>query len=327
MTRTRLPLYWRVFAVNASLLTAIAVLLIVSPVTISFPIALTEALVVVFGLLVTLAVNAVLLRRAFGPLARLAQRMEMVDLLRPGQRLRVLRHDEVGRVVAAFNRMLDRLERERQESGRRVLAAQEAERVGIARDLHDEVGQVLTGVLLQLNSIAEAAPEHRDELDQSRQAVRRALDEVRRISSELRPEMLEHLGLVSALTELTTAFARVSDVRVERDLPTSLPTLAPEIELAVYRIAQESLTNVARHAHASRVTVTLEPGRDSVVLRVADDGRGFAGPPVEHGGLRSMRERALLVGGALAIKATPEGGVEVRLEVPAVEVVPALGVS
>jgi two-component system sensor histidine kinase UhpB len=327
MTRTLLPLYWRVFAVNASLLTVIAVLLIVSPVTISFPIALTEAIVVVIGLLVTLAVNAVLLRRAFGPLGRLAQRMEMVDLLRPGQRLPVLRHDEVGRVVAAFNRMLDRLERERQESGRRVLAAQEAERVGIARDLHDEVGQVLTGVLLQLNSIAEAAPDHRHELDQAREAVRRALDEVRRISSELRPEMLEHLGLVSALTELTTAFARVSNVRVERDFPASLPTLAPEIELAVYRIAQESLTNVARHAQAGRVTVTLEPGHDSVVLRVADDGRGFAGPPVEHGGLRSMRERALLVGGALAIKAAPEGGVEVRLEVPATAVVPALGVS
>jgi two-component system sensor histidine kinase UhpB len=327
MTRTRLPLYWRVFAVNASLLTVIAVLLIVSPVTISFPIALTEAIVVVIGLVVTIAVNAVLLRRAFTPLARLAQRMEMVDLLRPGQRIQVLRHDEVGRVVAAFNRMLDRLERERQESGRRVLAAQEAERIGIARDLHDEVGQVLTGVLLQLNSIAEAAPEHRDELDQARQAVRRALDEVRRISSELRPEMLEHLGLVSALTELSTSFARVSGVRVDRDFPATLPKLAPEIELAVYRIAQESLTNVARHARASRVAIALEPGHDSVVLRLVDDGRGFGGAPVEHGGLRSMRERALLVGGALAIKEAPEGGVEVRLEVPAAEVVPALRVS
>src|SRR5919112_3135855 len=202
MAPTRLPLYWRVFAVNASLLTVIAVLLIVTPVTISVPIALTEAIVVVIGLLVTIAANAILLRRAFVPLGRLAQRMEMVDLLRPGQRLQVVRQDEVGRVVAAFNRMLDRLERERRESGRRVLAAQEAERVGIARDLHDEVGQVLTGVPLQLNSIAEAAPEHEESLGEARQAVRRALEEVRRISSDLRPEMLEHLGLISALTEL-----------------------------------------------------------------------------------------------------------------------------
>jgi two-component system, NarL family, sensor histidine kinase UhpB len=327
MTRTRLPLFWRVFAINAGLLTVIAVLLIVTPVTISFPIALTEALIVVAGLAVTVAVNAVLLRRAFAPLGRLGQRMEMVDLLRPGQRLQVVRTDEVGRVVGAFNRMLDRLERERRESGRRVLAAQEAERVGIARDLHDEVGQVLTGVLLQLNSIAESAPEHRSELDDARQAVRRALDEVRRISSELRPEMLEHLGLVSALTELSTSFARVAGARVERQFGTSLPKLAPETELAIYRIAQESLTNVARHAAATRVTIALERGRDSVVLRVSDNGRGFADMPVEHGGLRSMRERAVLVGAALAIKEAVEGGVEVRLEVPTTQAVPALGVS
>jgi two-component system sensor histidine kinase UhpB len=324
MTPTRLPLFWRVFAVNAALLGLIALLLLFSPVEIHAPIKPTQAAIVLLGLFITVLANAVLLRRAFAPLARLAQRMEMVDLLRPGQRLQVLRHDEVGRVVAAFNRMLDRLERERQESGRRVLAAQEAERVGIARDLHDEVGQVLTGVLLQLNSIAEAAPEHRAELDEAREAVRRALDEVRRISSELRPEMLEHLGLVSALTELAQSFARLTGVHVERRFANSLPTLAPEVELAVYRIAQETLTNVARHAEARRVRIALERGLDSIVLRIADDGRGFAGAPVEHGGLRSMRERALLVGAALAIKEAPEGGVEVRLEVPAPAGVPAV---
>ena len=186
---------------------------------------------------------------------------------------------------------------------------------------------MLTGVLLQLNSIAESAPEHRGELDDSRQAVRHALDEVRRISSELRPEMLEHLGLVSALTELSTSFARVAGVHVERQFANPLPTLAPEIELAIYRIAQECLTNVARHAAATRVAIALERGHDSVVLRVSDDGHGFADMPVEHGGLRSMRERAVLVGGALAIKEGPEGGVEVRLEVPTAQAVPALGVS
>jgi two-component system sensor histidine kinase UhpB len=316
MARRPLPLYWRVFAVNAGLLTAIAVVLIVAPVTISFPIAVFEALGVLAGLVVTIGVNALLLRHAFAPLARLAQRMETVDLLRPGQRLQVLRDDEIGRVVATFNRMLDRLESERQESGRRVLAAQEAERVGIARDLHDEVGQVLTAVLLQLNSIAEAAPEHEEALGEARQAVRRALDEVRRISSDLRPEMLEHLGLISALTELTSSFARVTGIAVERQFATSLPKLPPEVELAIYRIAQESLTNVARHAQARQVVIALEPHRSSIVLRVADDGRGFAGAPTEHGGLRSMRERALLVDGALAIKSRPEGGIEVRLEVP-----------
>ena len=313
-------LFWRVFAVNTGLLALIAVVLIASPVTISAPIKLAQALLIVVGLAVTVAANAFLLRRAFKPLERLAERMDMVDLLRPGQRLRVVRDDEVGRVVHAFNKMLDRLESERQQSGRRVLAAQEAERVGIARDLHDEVGQVLTGVLLQLDSIAEAAPDHREDLDEAKSTVRRALDEVRRISSELRPEMLEHLGLVSALTELTSTFGRVSNIQVERRFDQSLPKLAPETELAVYRIAQESLTNIARHAQANRVTITLERATDSVVLRVVDDGRGFDGRPEEHGGLRSMRERALLIEGALAIKPAAGGGVEVRLEVPAARV-------
>jgi two-component system sensor histidine kinase UhpB len=326
MARRR-SLFWRVFAVNAGLLGAIALLLLFSPVEIDAPIKPTQALIVVGGLVVTVIANAVFLRRAVEPLERLAQRMETVDLLRPGQRLPVGRGDEIGRVLAAFNRMLDRLERERQQSGRRVLAAQEAERIGIARDLHDEVGQLLTGALLQLNSIAESAPAHREELDEARQAVRRALDEVRRISSELRPEMLEHLGLVSALTELSTTFARVSGVRVERRFDRSLPKLPPEVELAVYRIAQESLTNVARHAQASRVEIALERGHDSVVLRVVDDGRGFDAAPEEHGGLRSMRERALLVEGALAIKDAAHGGVEVRLEVPAAPAVQPVGVG
>jgi two-component system, NarL family, sensor histidine kinase UhpB len=325
--RRNISLFWRVFAVNAGLLAAIAVLLIVTPVTISAPIKLEHALIVISGLAITLAANLLLLRRSVAPLGQLARRMETVDLLHRGQRLDVQHDDEVGRVVRAFNRMLDRLESERQQSGRRVLAAQEAERVGIARDLHDEVGQLLTGVLLHLNSIAEAVPTHRDEIDAAKQAVRVALDEVRRISSELRPEMLEHLGLVSALTELSTTFARVSGLRVERQFEPALPKLSADTELALYRIAQEALTNVARHAAATKVTIALEHGPGSIVLSVSDDGRGFDVEPQEQGGLRSMRERALLIDGALAIKPGRRGGVEVRLEVPAVVTVQAVGVG
>jgi two-component system sensor histidine kinase UhpB len=321
-----LSLFWRVFVVNAGVLGAIALLLLFSPVEIDAPIKATQALIILLGLAITVAASAILLRRAVAPLERLARRMNTVDLLSPGQRLPVDRGDEVGRVVAAFNQMLGRLERERQQSGRRVLAAQEAERIGIARDLHDEVGQLLTAVLLQLDAI-ETAPAQRVELAEAKQAVRRALDEVRRISSELRPEMLEDLGLVSALTELSTTFAKVSGLRVERQFDQSLPKLGTDTELAVYRIAQESLTNVTRHAEASRVTITLDRGGDNVILRVVDDGRGFTGAPEEHGGLRSMRERALLVGGALAIKPGDQGGVEVRLEVPAAPVAETAGVD
>jgi two-component system, NarL family, sensor histidine kinase UhpB len=326
MPRTT-PLFWRVFAVNGGVLATVAVLLIVTPVQISAPIKLEQALIIVVGLAITLAANALLLRQTVAPLGRLVRRMETVDLLRRGQRIDVHRDDEVGRVVQAFNRMLDRLESEREQSGRRVLAAQEAERVGIARDLHDEVGQLLTGVLLNLNSIADAAPSQRDEIDAAKQTVRSALDEVRRISSELRPEMLEHLGLASALTELSTTFARVSGLHVERRFDATRPKLSPDAELAAYRIAQESLTNVARHAAATEVTITLERGSGSVILSVSDNGSGFDGPPQEHGGLRSMRERALLIDAALAVKPGRRGGVDVRLEVPVPAAVQAVGVG
>jgi two-component system sensor histidine kinase UhpB len=317
------PLFWRVFAVNAALLALATLLLLFSPVTVSRPVRLPEALVLVLGFAVALAANVVLLRRAFFPLDRLARRMETVDLLRPGQRLPTDSGGKVGRVVQAFNEMLDRLETERRESGRRALAAQEAERLRIARGLHDEVGQVLTGVLLQLDAVADAiANDRRSELVETKQAVRQALQEVRRISRELRPEMLEHLGLVSALIELTRTFSRLSGIPVDRRFAAELPPLTAEAELAVYRIVQESLTNVARHAGAQRVTIVLEPGAGSLVLLVADDGDGFAGgaAPEGHGGLRGMRERAVLVGGSLAIEPGLAGGVEIRLEVPAAPV-------
>jgi two-component system sensor histidine kinase UhpB len=237
--------------------------------------------------------------------------MRKIDLLQPGHRFPEQGGVEVAELTRAFNEMLERLEAERRESGQRALRAQEGERRRIASGLHDEVGQVLTGVLLRLDD------------EETKEAVRQALDEVRRIARELRPEMLEQLGLVSALTELSRKFADSSGVRVERRFATDLPPLSDDAELAVYRVAQESLTNVARHADATRVEITLEPGAGSVVLRVLDDGRGM---PVSdgfalngHGGLRGMRERALLIGGALAVKGGSEGGVEVRLEVPAGE--------
>jgi two-component system sensor histidine kinase UhpB len=321
MRFSRLPLLWRVFAINATLLVAATLLLALTPVTIHTPIAIVEAVDLAIALAVMLSANLLLLRHTIGPLNRLVERMRTVDLLRPGQRLVDTGGAEVAELVRTFNEMLDRLESERRESGQRALRAQEAERLRIASGLHDEVGQVLTGVLLQLDSLARSnGAGRRRDVDETKQAVRGALGEVRRIAQELRPEMLEHLGLVSALTELSRKFSDQSGIRVERRFADNLPPLSDEAELAVYRVAQESLTNVARHADAAHVELTLQPGVDSVVLRVADDGRGFAEPPVARNGqsgLRGMRERALLVGGALAIKPGSDGGVEVRLEVPA----------
>jgi len=320
---SRLPLLWRVFAINATLLAIATLLLALTPVTIHASIALVEAVDLAVVLVVMLGANLLLLRHTIGPIDRLVERMRTVDLLRPGQRVAVRGGVEVTELARTFNEMLERLEAERRESGRRALRAQEGERLRVARGLHDEVGQVLTGVLLQLDSLRSAdAPTREREITETKQSVRQALEEVRRIARELRPEMLEHLGLVSALTELSRRFADQSGIRVDRRFADELPALSDEAEIAVYRVAQESLTNVARHADAQRVEVTLEPGVDSVVLRVADDGRGLpraATSANDHTGLRGMRERAILVGGALAIKRSHEGGVEVRLEVPAGE--------
>jgi two-component system sensor histidine kinase UhpB len=302
---------WRVFAINASLLVIATLLLVLAREWIHTSLALFEGLDIAIGLVVMLAANLVLLRHTLRPVEQLVERMRTVDLLRPGQRLVEGGGVEVAELVRVFNQMLDRLEAERRGSGGRALRAQEAERSRIARGLHDEVGQVLTGVLLQLEGEGRS--------EETKAAVRHALEEVRRIARELRPELLEHLGLVSALTELSRRFAEQSGLRIERRFADELPPLSDEAELAVYRVAQESLTNVARHAQASRVEVALEPGAGSVVLRVVDDGRGMDEAAVlnGHGGVRGMRERAVLVGGALAIKRGREGGVEVRLEVPA----------
>jgi two-component system, NarL family, sensor histidine kinase UhpB len=320
MRYSRLSLLWRVFAINATLFVIAALLLALTPVTIHAPIALVETGDLVVGLALMLTANFLLLRHTLGPIDALAERMGTVDPLRPGQRLGEYGGVEVTALVRAFNHMLDRLESERRESGRRTLQAQEAERLRIARGLHDEVGQVLTGVLLQLNSLGDAGDAERDrEVAETKDAVRQALEEVRRIARELRPEMLEQLGLTSALTELARRFADQSGIPVRRNFAAELPGLSDDAELAVYRVAQESLTNAARHANASAVEMMLETGAGSVVLRVADDGRGMPeGARVNgEGGLRGMRERALLVGGALAVKNGHRGGVEIRFEVPA----------
>jgi two-component system sensor histidine kinase UhpB len=317
---SRLPLLWRVFAINATLLVIAASLLAFTPVTISAPIAVVEALGLVVALAVMLSANFLLLRQALRPIATLARQLEAVDLLRPAPRLVEEGGIETAALVRAFNRMLARLERERRESGARALRAQEAERLRIARGLHDEVGQVLTGVLLQLDAVARADGDDRQrDVEETKDAVRQALDEVRRIARELRPEMLEQLGLASALTELARRFGEQTRIAVEHDFAATLPPLSDEAELTVYRVAQEGLTNVARHSGASRVAIALRPGADSVVLSLVDDGRGIDddAQPDGSGGLRGMRERAVLVGGALAIKRADEGGVEIRLEVPA----------
>ncbi|MFI1837376.1 sensor histidine kinase [Streptomyces olivaceoviridis] len=310
-----MSLFWRIFALNAVVLGTATALLLWAPVTVSVPVLLTEAVILVGGLVVMLVANAALLRLGLAPLDRLTKLMTTVDLLRPGQRLPASGGGEVAEVIRTFNAMLERLEHERATSSARALLAQEAERRRIAQGLHDEVGQSMTAILLGLKRAADDAPAAlREELHEAQEIIRESLDEVRRLVRRLRPGVLDDLGLVSALTSLTEDFATHTGLRVSRRFDADLPALAPETELVLYRVAQESLTNVARHADAQRVTVALRHADDSVVLTVTDDGSGIKAPR-EGAGIRGMRERALLIGGSLEI--TPAAGTGTRVQLTA----------
>jgi two-component system, NarL family, sensor histidine kinase UhpB len=310
-------LFWRIFGLNAVVLGAATALLLLAPVTVSVPVALTEAVVLILGLGVMLVANAVLLRVGLAPLERVIRRMATVDLLRPGQRLSVAGHGGVPDLVRAFNDMLDRLEKERAASSARALSAQEGERRRIAQELHDEVGQSMTAVLLELKRAADRTQDTdlRTDLQQAQETTRASLDDVRRLARRLRPGALEDLGLISALTTLATDLSTHTGLVVHRRFDSDLPQLDQQTELVLYRVAQESLTNVARHAEATEVGVRLYRAGDVVRLLICDDGRGI-GLAHEGAGIRGMRERALLIGAALDIEAAPEGGVQVSLSAP-----------
>ena len=313
----RISLFWRVFLVNAALLVAGVLVLALTPITVSAKIRLIQAIVLAAGVLIVLVANLLLLRPLFAPLERLTRRMEELDILRTARPVPANSPGEIGALERTFNRMIERLETERRQAGARALQAREEERQRIARGLHDEVGQTMTGVLFLLKQLAErSVPKQRASLEEAQQAVRTNLEEVRRIAQELRPEALDHLGLASAVNNLARNFTRRTNIAVERYIDSHIGQLEPNAELVLYRVAQESLTNVARHSNATQVLLDLRRKGDSVVLRIADDGRGFERPHREGGGLRGIRENALIVGGALAIKPSTTGGVEVRLELP-----------
>jgi two-component system, NarL family, sensor histidine kinase UhpB len=312
-----LPLFWRVFGTNAAVLVLAFLALVFAPVTVSVPPATIELIVLAAGLVCLLALNLALLRPAFRPLDELVETMRAHDPLSPGKRVTIDGGPAIVALAQTFNEMLDRLESERRESARRALLVQEGERQRVARELHDEVGQTLTGVMLQVEGLAGTIPEEsREQLDELRETARHGTEEVRRIVRRLRPEALEDLGLQSALAALATAIGEHARLRIERRLEPRLP-LSQEQELVVYRIAQEALTNVARHAHAAQVHLHLERADEHVVLTVRDDGRGL--PPDafrSSEGIRGMRERAMLIGSQLTIAEPLSGGTEVRLFIP-----------
>jgi heat shock protein HtpX len=212
---------------------------------------------------------------------------------------------------------LARLEDERAESTRRALEAQESERLRVAQELHDEIGQNLTAALLQLGRVNKRAPaELRPDLSQAAETVRENLDDLRRIAQRLRPQELDELGLASALAQFSDRLSEQAALPIARRFDRHLPALGHEQELVVYRVAQEALTNVVRHAQATRAELSLERAPDRLILRVRDDGRGLGDATTRTGGIRGMRERAALIRAELIIQARGAGGTEVALHVP-----------
>lgn len=309
----------RVVAANAAVLVVVAVVsvLVFSPGAVSSPVALKELAILAGALVAMGLLNLALMRRFLRPIEHLRDFVRTVDPLRPGQRASAKGPDsEASELAVAFNEMLARLERERIESGRLALAAQESERLRVAQELHDEVGQSLTAVLLQLGRLARQLPEgDRPALADAQATARESLEEVRRIARSLRPEALDDLGLPSALRVLAERVEEQGGIRVETRFERELPPLQDDEELVIYRVAQEALTNVVRHAGARSAQLELTTAAGSVRLAVRDDGRGFGGA-AEGAGMRGMRERAVLVGARLRWAEREARGTELTLELP-----------
>jgi len=207
-----------------------------------------------------------------------------------------------------------------QDALRRVVSAQEAERRRLARELHDETGQALTSILLGLRAVeeAEGEPQLGEAIKEVRDLVRSTLRDVRRLAVELRPTALDDFGLVPALERLTDSFAEQTGISVDFQASLTAGRLPTEIETALYRIVQESLTNIVKHARAGSVSVVLTRKEDAVSVVVEDDGIGFEpGRPRDGGlGLLGMQERVALLGGRLAIESRPGAGTTFVAEVP-----------
>jgi len=285
---------------------------------------MTLVVILVLALAVAaLTASLVRLRRRFGPLEHLIEEMEKVDLGRPGPLLPasidgIGATEEVERIELAFLRMMRRLEAERRRAGSAALQAQEQERTRVARDLHDEVNQSLTGLLLRLEAAREAAPpELEDELAETKALANQAMRELLSLARQLRPTALDDLGLAAAIGGQVEQLSR-GEIEATIELDGDFSDLGDDAQLVVYRVAQEALSNAARHSGAGRVEVRLRRlDGGGVELTVADDGDGFAFDDSEGGlGIAGMRERALLIGGDLTIESRPGRGTTVRLTVP-----------
>jgi len=282
------------------------------------------ALILALAVALTILVNVFMLQRRFRPLEKLVDEMERADLSRPGANLRVTlagdgtEPEEVERLDRAFRRMLERLESERRRAASKALAAQEEERARVARDLHDEVNQSLTALLLRLEAARVKAPvELAHELAETKALANQAMEELLMLARSLRPTALDDMGLKAALMGHVRELGRRGEIQASLEADGDFSDLPADVQLVVYRVAQEALSNAVQHSGAGSVRIRLRRVGQQVDLQVEDDGSGFTFDQATRGlGLGGMRERALLIGGDVQVESRPDVGTRVSLTVP-----------
>jgi two-component system sensor histidine kinase UhpB len=283
---------------------------------------------VTVGWLVSVALNFVVLQIAFRPLIDLGKVMNRVQSGESTQRAPLTGVDpQADQLARTFNMMLEAIDEANRLRATQILNAMEEERKRIARELHDETSQVLTSLLISLAILEESitTQEARNRIADTRKLAHQTLRAIRNLSIDLRPSALDDLGLLPALRWYVKEYQQKFAISVDLQVTGFKERLPADMETALYRIVQESLTNVARHAEAHNVCVVMKEDNDAVNATISDDGIGFdadqlqktPGPGQEHGwGLVGMHERSRLLDGSLTIDSHPTSGTIVRVRLP-----------
>src|SRR6266568_6603199 len=278
------------------------------------------------GWLISVALNFVLLQIAFRPLTDLAKVMDRVQAGEHMLRAPLTGLDpQADQLARTFNMVLEALDESSRLRASQIINAQEQERKRIARELHDETSQVLTSLLISLAVLEKsiATQEARDRIADTRRLAHQTLRAIRNLSIDLRPSALDDLGLLPALRWYVKEYQQKCSIEVEFLATGFKQRLPAEMETALYRIVQESLTNTARHAYAHKVLITMKEDADAVYATITDDGCGFdvgaiqKSPDHDRGlGLAGMNERALLLNGTLDVHASPGHGTTIEVRLP-----------
>ena len=328
----RLPILYKVLIANAAIVVIGAVVGTWLTLRVAHEVedATRSELILFFavcGVLLSVAVNYVVLRAAFQPVISLERVASEVRAGNLSARAKPTTFDDpqVARLAETFNATLDELARDRtqlRQLASQVIRAQEDERKRIARELHDDTAQILFAQLLRLTNMkASPSGDVRDKAGELEEMTVEAIEGVRRLALELRPPALDDLGLHEALGELAQRFSEQLGYGVEYTAHGVRGRLPAEIELVLYRVAQEAMTNVAKHADASRAEITIDRQPEWVRLTVKDDGCGFVPRSLSKTdgrglGLFGMEERLALVGGTFEIESHPSSGTEVIGRIP-----------